>query len=306
LNTLIDFTSYPVEKALDILLTDNTTGKHIVFATDSYANLGEKYQAECHIDIDSLLGIDLQPRVLKDKQAQISRTKDKAEVMTPAWIVNNMNNRCDEHWFGYKNVFNTELKTTWRVNEKPIRFLNGKNWQDYVKSMRLEITCGEAPYLVSRYDTTTGNIILPVKRRIGVLDRKLRVIDENTNTKEEWLEWVIHAYENTYGYEYQGDNLLIGRINMLISFVDYMKSKWGEQPDDDQILKIANIIAWNLWQMDGLTGCVPYAYTKVKVQKQLSFFDVDEEDEYISIPTQAEIFNWQTGDSVPYIKMKES
>lgn len=306
MDTLIDFTSYPVKQALDILLYDNTTKQNIVFATDSYADLGEKYQAECQIDMDSLLGMDLQPRVLKDKQAQIIRTKDKAEVMTPAWIVNKMNNRCDEDWFGYKNVFNTERENTWKEKKNNIRFPKDKTWQDYVKSLRLEITCGEAPYLVSRYDATTGEIIVPIKHRIGVLDRKLRVVDENTNNKKEWLEWVIHAYESTYGYEYQGDNLLIGRINMLITFVDYMRSKWDEQPDDDQIRMIANIISWNLWQMDGLTGCVPYAYTKVKVQKQLSFFDVEEDDEYISIPTPAEICNWQTGSSVPYIKMKET
>ena len=42
----------------------------------------------------------------------------------------------------------------------------------------MEITCGEAPYLVSRYDVVKGEII-PVEDRIGILDRKLRVINEN-------------------------------------------------------------------------------------------------------------------------------
>jgi hypothetical protein len=39
----------------------------------------------------------------------------------------------------------------------------------------MEISCGEAPYLVSRYDTVSGNII-SVDDRIGLLDRKLRVV----------------------------------------------------------------------------------------------------------------------------------
>ena len=32
------------------------------------------------------------PRVLKDKQAQLDRTKDKAEVFTPSWVCNAQNN----------------------------------------------------------------------------------------------------------------------------------------------------------------------------------------------------------------------
>ena len=38
------------------------------------------------------------PRVLKDKQAQIDRTKDKAEVFTPSWVCNAQNNLIDEAW----------------------------------------------------------------------------------------------------------------------------------------------------------------------------------------------------------------
>ena len=53
-----------------------------------------------------------------------------------------------------------------------------------VVAFRLEISCGEAPYLVSRYDTVTGETI-PISQRIGLLDRKLRVISENTDTEEQ-------------------------------------------------------------------------------------------------------------------------
>ena len=42
-----------------------------------------------------------------------------------------------------------------------------------------------SPYLVSRYDTTTGESI-PIYKRIGLLDRKLRIINENTTTFNEW------------------------------------------------------------------------------------------------------------------------
>lgn len=32
----------------------------------------------------------------------------KAEVFTPAWLCNLMNNHCDEDWFGRSDVFNVE------------------------------------------------------------------------------------------------------------------------------------------------------------------------------------------------------
>ena len=51
-------------------------------------------------------------------------------------------------------------------------------------AQRLEISCGEAPYLVSRYDTVMGETI-PISQRIGLLDRKLRVVSENTDTEEQ-------------------------------------------------------------------------------------------------------------------------
>ena len=41
----------------------------------------------------------------------------------------------------------------------------------------MEVSCGEAPYITSRYDTVSGDYI-EVPDRIGLLDRKLRVISE--------------------------------------------------------------------------------------------------------------------------------
>ena len=45
-------------------------------------------------------------------------------------------------------------------------------------SRRLDITCGEAPYLVSRYVRINGSApTVPPVRRIGMLDRKLRIVN---------------------------------------------------------------------------------------------------------------------------------
>ena len=59
---------------------------------------------------------EIQPRVLKNKEQQQERTRAKAEVFTPSWICNKMNNHCDEEWFGRKDVFNVECEQGWLVN----------------------------------------------------------------------------------------------------------------------------------------------------------------------------------------------
>ena len=58
----------------------------------------------------------------------------------------------DEKWFGYENSFNIEHEKIWIVTPK-VKFTSEKTWKDYINDVRLEITCGEAPYLVSRYDS---------------------------------------------------------------------------------------------------------------------------------------------------------
>ena len=94
-------------------------------------------------------------------------------MFTPSWVCNKQNNLVDNAWFGAENVFNTEYEKHWTATENKITFPtpDGKTWEDYVRDVRLEITCGEAPYLVSRYDTVTGDTI-ELAQRIGLLDRK--------------------------------------------------------------------------------------------------------------------------------------
>lgn len=93
----------------------------------------------------------------------------------------------------------------------------------------MEITCGEVPYLVSQYDVETGEAI-PIKNRIGILDRKLCVVNENTETEESWLKWTERAFQPIYGYEFQGDNLLIARVNLFMTFEEYMQERWQRKP----------------------------------------------------------------------------
>lgn len=249
---------------LRILLQDKSTGHFIRWGCDNYKKYGDEYTAEKEIFPRLIIGRNttiIQPRIAKSKSEQKNRTRESAEVFTPSWICNEMNNACDEEYFGRTNVFNVIQEKDWMPVTEPIKFKENKNlteWQKYVDSRRLEITCGEAPYLVSRYDTTTGEF-LPLEQRIGLLDRKLRIVHENTTTKSEWFTWAKRAFESIYGYEFQGDNLLLARENLLLTFVDYFKFKFNKTPELSQLKIIANVIAWNVWQMDGLTDTAPYS-----------------------------------------------
>lgn len=262
---LIDVTDRVILPYLDLLLADKTTGRAIIWATDTYAARGPGFSDRDPMAASLLLRFPdvIRPRIEKSAAARQARTKKKAEVFTPAWIVNKMNNVCDEDWFGRKDVFNRENNDhTWTINEEPVEFPPQKQlriplWQRYVDTKRLEITCGEAPYLVSRYDVATGDIIMPLERRMGQLDRKLRIVNENTETYDDWLFWALRAFDSCYGYEYQGDNLLIARINVFLTFTEYHEDRWGKEPESGVLQRLANKIAWNLWQMDGLTGTVP-------------------------------------------------
>lgn len=244
---------------LSILLKDRTTKKNIIWATDMYERLGNSYSFKSQITIEQITGRNgqvIRPRIKKSKKEQEQRIKRKAEVFTPSWVCNIQNNLADNSWFQKENVFNKSNGIKWITNKNKILFPDGKSWIDYVKSLRLEISCGEAPYLVSRYDTVTGNAI-PVMNRIGLLDRKIRIVSENTILKEDWIKYVKEAYKSVYGYEWQGDSLLIARENLLYTYIDYYVDKFNEKPQVDDLKEIAEIISWNIFQMDGLKYVIP-------------------------------------------------
>jgi hypothetical protein len=249
---------------LEILLRDHTTQKNIFWATNNYQDLGDGYEYASSILPELITGKHgnvIMPRIKKDKDLQQSRVRDMAEVFTPSWICNAQNNLIDNAWFGSENVFNAEIANpdgshNWQVNPEMVKYPEGKTWKNYVRDTRLEIACGEAPYITTRYDTTTGEFI-PIENRIGLLDRKLRVVSENVDISGEWLKAAQEAYKNTYAFEWQGDSLLLAREAMLYTFIENFENKFGRQPKLDSIQYIAYIISWNVWQMDGLKAVVP-------------------------------------------------
>ena len=267
-------------RILDILLIDRTTStpsktRNIIWATNNYKKYGAQvYDENSEIKTELVTGIMgnlIKPRALKDREMQLSRTKSKAEVFTPVWIVKKQNDEVD------KTYRNDDLET-------------------YVSRKWIEITCGEAPYMTSRYDMETGNLIL-LKNRVGFIDRKLERINREIDDKAEWQRLVELAYKSSYGFEWSGDSLLIARENLLYTYRDFYVEKWGEEPLYGLFEEIAKIISYNIFQMDGVKYIIPLSEKRErKLSVEISLFDDDEPEEewIVQSGKRVRIMNWDT------------
>ncbi len=255
------------DNLLEILLQDKTTNNNILWATDSYEYKGKKFLPFAQITTDLITGKYgslIQPRAIKSYEEQLYRTRDKAEVFTPISVVKQMNDACD------------------------CKKVTKKNWKDYVTLLKLEITCGEAPYIVSRYDPVSDiQEIIPLAKRVGFLDRKLKIISKYCDTQNDWIEWTKVAFQSSYGYEWQGDSILIARQNLLYTFIDYFKEKFNKTPTLKLQKEIAEIIVWNIFQMDGLKFVIPMSCNneKITIKGVNTLFD-EEEDRIVERPCE--------------------
>ena len=155
---ILENTLRRIGNLLDILLIDRTTRKNIIWATDSYEKFGKKFEAKNGMEpelVTGKFGLLIQPRASKSLEEQRRRTKDKAEVFTPLKVVEQINKEVD---MSNQNQMSDE-----------------ENWQVYVRELKLEITCGEAPFIASRYNPTahTGKLV-KLESRVGFLDKKLK------------------------------------------------------------------------------------------------------------------------------------
>ena len=252
---------------LDKLLVDKTTRRHILWGTNAYREYGERYAKYGEIFVTLVLFNHLdviKTRVRRAFEQQVGRTKMHGEVSTPLWVCNKMIDAIDCDWFGME----TFPIDAWQQVDTLFQQTK-KSWKKYVDNKRLEITCGEAPYLVQRYDGTNGNMI-PVEERTGILDRKLHVVSTYATTQDTWIHWAIRALEATFGYEYQGDNLLIARVNAIKTCIEFYTHRWNVIPDIKVLNQLTTKITWNLWQMDGLTDTIPCHMDSVE---EISLFD---------------------------------
>lgn len=241
------------EKLLQNLIVDHSRpNHHIVWASSRYNRIPK--QEINLIDLDVI---------------QPDARNGDGGIRTPRSIIAQMNQRVDyesSHWPARRD-----------------------NWQDYVADQKLEICCGEVPFIVDRYDADFN--LIPAPERHGFLDRKLQVVSRFCSQADDWLKWTLIAYQSCYGYELCGDRLFLARENLLYTFVDFWNFYFPEQTIDlkrklspaqlAMLQELTNIISWNLFQMDGLTGCVPYTEPKIPAQ----------------------ITDWQTGEVIKFANL---
>ena len=235
---------------LKVLLADRTLSRPIRWATDGISALGRGFgrwdaMTPARVRQAVAAGV-LRLRAAKSLEERQARVRAHGEVFTPAWICRRMTDLADTPWFREGAADAPETAS-------PLR--EGLDWQAYVSLRRLEITCGEAPYLTARYDVDTGEPI-PWAQRHGFLDRKLRALP-HTLDRAAWTQWAERAFAATYGYEYQGDNLFLARCNLLLTFEEAHRRRWGDDPTPETLAAVAETLSWNLWQMDGFTGTPP-------------------------------------------------
>lgn len=249
----IDQTDQDIDSLLKTLLKDKTTQRNIVWASPSYEGMGKAFCSDQPIRRNLLVGKHqsiIQPRVAKHVRKQEQRTRSSGEVFTPPWLVDKQVSAVLGEW-----------------KEVPLKEWVALRW--------LELACGEAPYIVTRYDSVTGDSI-PVPKRVGYLDRKLQRISQEVTTEKEFIKLAKIAYESTYGYELQGDSLLLARENLLLSFCEHYEQKFGILPTIKTVKAITKIIVYNVFQMNGLTKRTPYSDHSVK-EVQMNLFDAGTE-----------------------------
>lgn len=281
-----------LDDVMDILLIDRTNSTkskitNIIWANNNYIKYGRNDFSEKAQILPSRINKDLgeliKPRALKAKDIKFTRTKDRAEVFTPTQIVKSQNDEVD---LMYKN----------------------DDFLTYISRKWLEVTCGEAPYMTSRYDMETGELI-QVENRVGFVDRKLRRI--NSYIKYNHLKWhenAIDSYKASYGFELNGDSLFLARLNLVLTYIENYYKTFDMIPSIENVVEIATIISYNVFQMDGVTFTIPFSETKKKVRHiQISLFDdIDDEVAEEVIPgKKVMIMNWETNKMEQFDKLGE-
>lgn len=98
----------------------------------------------------------------------------------------------------------------------------------------------------------------------------------------DWAEYTCKSLMSTYGYEWQGDSLLLARENILLDIDDWYFDKFGEHLNNELINIFIDIITHNVIQMDGVKLTIPMTDIPVRIMnwetREMERFD-EKEDE---------------------------
>jgi hypothetical protein len=95
---------------------------------------------------------------------------------------------------------------------------------------------------------------LQEEKNMAVVQELLRVESDGTLS---FGDYTLDSKTKLDGFEFQGDSLYLARRELLMSYMDYYYARWNREPDRPMLKNIAEIISWNLWQMDGFSYRIP-------------------------------------------------
>lgn len=146
-----------IEELLEIQLKDRSSGENIIWATDTFKEIGVNFSPSAQITVESITrkyNEIIKPRIQKSREVQEFRSKDKADVFTPSWVCNVQNNLIDEVWFGCEKEKKNRkkiIKVTGTSSEKEkVSVISEPEPYDKLEGKKHETS-------VTRYERSQGN-----------------------------------------------------------------------------------------------------------------------------------------------------
>ena len=93
--------------------------------------------------------------------------------------------------------------------------------------------------------------------------------------------------------------MLLARENVLASVSEYYQEKFDAPLSKDQLRRAAIIIAWNIWQMNGLTYTTPFSEETI-VNDQMDLFTEMGGQVELKQEIPSCIIDWQEGKVIQY------
>ena len=239
------------ESVLETLLTDKSTRRPLVWPS------GPEHPA-AWMSRDDLLRPD---KNAEDPQAE------QAEFLE--W--NRKLNSLDAAWFGHEPAFNTESASGWQTLSEPVAFDDPFHWKKYVIRPVFLFQAGRGQALVFR-PFALGAQPMPYEKRMGILDRRLRIISENTREESEWLRWAESALQSLYGTDSSPLSIFQARLSAIMAVREAYAQRFGAQLPVREEKYMVTTLCWNLFQMDPVTGC-SFPVEEKPAPVQLSLFE---------------------------------
>lgn len=214
---------------------------HVRLMATGYVTDGEPLDETAEITPEWLMrhGVEqLRRRCDKSKTEQRARTKRRAEVFTPTSVVAYMVEQAESAKLG---VTVEELDTV--------------PWRDRIQLRSADMCCGEGAFMTTLYDPITGEDI-PEPERVGVLDRKLRLVVENAPMSMA-TRYLLTALRTSYACELVGDNVILARMNVLLAWREAYCRVMGTSPSVAEMTEACEVICGTVMQVDVLTGMIP-------------------------------------------------